>query len=76
MPKHNAQAQIDRREYRGGPAASNGITWYTGFGVPSAGTAGYAPNCIYHRLDGGTNTTLYRNSGSNTSSTWAAFTVA
>lgn len=43
------------------------IAWLQGTSVPTDGTAGYGTGCIYQKLDGGANTSLYVNEGSATS---------
>lgn len=43
-----------------------------GTGAPSNSVAGYAPGCIYHRINGSSGTALYLNEGTVTSSTWVA----
>lgn len=40
--------------------------------VPAGSSSGYAKGCLFIQTDGGTNTTLYVNEGSNTSSTFVA----
>ena len=51
-----------------------GILDAWGTGVPTAGASGYATGCTYKRIDGGADTALYINEGSNTSATWVAIT--
>ena len=49
-----------------------GIMGIVGSGAPTNGQAGYGTGCIYNRTDGGSNTSIYVNEGSNTSTTWTA----
>lgn len=47
-----------------------GATEAFGTGAPTNSVPGYAPGCIYHRVDGTAGVTLYVNEGTSTSSTW------
>jgi hypothetical protein len=49
-----------------------GIIMDIGTTVPTSGTAGYATGCLFLHTDGGSNTSLYVNEGSNTSCSFVA----
>ena len=47
-----------------------GILEAYGTTVPTNGSSGYATGCIYHKTNGGANTSIYVNEGSSTSSSF------
>lgn len=49
---------------------NRGVLEAWGTGAPTAGAVGYAPGCIYHRVDGAAGTALYVNEGTYSSATW------
>lgn len=53
-----------------------GVTRAMGKTVPTDGTAGYAPSCLFQHYDGGDGTALYVNEGTNTSCDFNAVLVA
>lgn len=52
-----------------------GILSAWGKGAPVDSEAGYATGCSYKRIDGSSDTALYTNEGSVTSSSWIAQTT-
>ena len=53
-----------------------GILIAYGDTVPADTSVGYATGCLFMHTDGSTGTCLYVNQGSNTSSAFAAFSMA
>lgn len=50
--------------------AGRGTLEAWGTGAPTNSATGFAPGCIYHRVDGTANTALYVNEGTFSSSSW------
>lgn len=66
--RHDVQDATGRVEYLSG----RGTLEAWGTGAPTSGAPGFAPGCIYHRVDGGVSTALYVNEGTFSSATWVA----
>ncbi len=52
--------------------ANVGVLELCGTGAPTNGQAGFAPGCVYIRVDGSAGTTRYVNEGTSSSTTWVA----
>jgi hypothetical protein len=66
--RHDIQDATGRLVYLPG----RGTVQAWGTGAPTNSAPGFAPGCIYHRLDGGAGTGIYVNEGTFASATWVA----
>lgn len=80
MNHHNLQYALEEAPFEPegkaiAPAGVNGKIEAWGATVPTAGSADYAPGCIFHHTDGGAGTGIYVNEGTATSCSFVAVTT-
>lgn len=80
MNHHNLQYALEEAPFEPegkaiAPAGVSGKIEAWGATVPTAGSADYAPGCIFHHTDGGAGTGVYINEGTATSCSFVAVTT-